>query len=52
MDIELLDHVIIGSPSADPMGLGYYSFSEAGLLPSVTDSQEYVDEMCPEPAIE
>ena len=32
VDIELLDHVIVGRPAADPRGLGYYSFREAGLL--------------------
>jgi len=32
VDIALLDHVIIGQPLADPGGLGYYSFREAGLI--------------------
>lgn len=32
IDIELLDHVIIGDKVADPMGRGFYSFREAGLL--------------------
>tara|TARA_Y100000588_G_C14113876_1_gene864206 strand:+ start:531 stop:1250 length:720 start_codon:yes stop_codon:yes gene_type:complete len=32
LGIELLDHVIIGSPANDPNGLGYYSFNEAGAL--------------------
>lgn len=32
IDIPLLDHVIIGQPSADPAGIGYYSFREAGLI--------------------
>ena len=32
VDIELLDHVILGRPSADPTGRGYYSFREAGLI--------------------
>ena len=32
VDIELLDHVVLGSASADPTGLGYYSFRSAGLL--------------------
>lgn len=32
VDIPLLDHVIIGSRGADPLGRGYYSFREAGLL--------------------
>lgn len=30
--IELLDHLIVGEVAADPRGLGYYSFNEAGLL--------------------
>ncbi len=30
--IDLLDHVIVGDVSADPLGRGYYSFSESGLL--------------------
>lgn len=30
--IDLLDHVILGHPQADPRGSGYYSFSDAGLL--------------------
>jgi DNA repair protein RadC len=32
VDIQLLDHVIIGRPTADPTGKGYYSFRDAGLL--------------------
>ncbi len=32
VDIELLDHVIVGHAHADPRGLGYYSFREAGVL--------------------
>jgi DNA repair protein RadC len=32
VDIPLLDHVIIGLRGADPLGRGYYSFREAGLL--------------------
>ena len=32
VDIELLDHVIIGQPAADPAGKGYFSFREAGML--------------------
>ena len=32
MDIELLDHVIVGDAAADPAGLGYYSFRQAGIL--------------------
>lgn len=30
--IELLDHVIVGTAEHDPMGRGFYSFREAGLL--------------------
>lgn len=32
MEIELIDHVILGRPAADPTGLGHYSFREAGIL--------------------
>lgn len=32
VDIELLDHVIVGRAAADPRGFGYYSFREAGVL--------------------
>jgi DNA repair protein RadC len=32
VEIALLDHVIIGRPRADPLGVGYYSFREAGLM--------------------
>lgn len=32
IDIELLDHVIVGRAGADPSGRGYYSFREAGVL--------------------
>lgn len=32
IDIDLLDHVVVGRPSADPLGRGFYSFREAGLL--------------------
>lgn len=32
VDIELVDHVIIGRVTADPTGRGYFSFREAGLL--------------------
>lgn len=32
VDIELLDHVILGRPECDPATLGYYSFRCAGLL--------------------
>ena len=32
LDIDLLDHVIVGQPANDPTGLGYYSFRAAGLV--------------------
>ena len=32
VDIDLLDHVIVGRPAADPLGRGFYSFRGAGLL--------------------
>lgn len=32
VDIELLDHVIIGRSDHDPLGRGHFSFREAGLL--------------------
>ncbi|HEX2852955.1 MAG TPA: DNA repair protein RadC [Opitutaceae bacterium] len=32
IDIQLLDHVIIGSAGADPLGRGFHSFRSAGLL--------------------
>ena len=32
IDIELLDHVIVGDKAADPSGEGHYSFRQAGVL--------------------
>jgi DNA repair protein RadC len=32
VDIDLLDHVIVGRSGADPTGRGFYSFRESGLL--------------------
>ena len=32
VDIQFLDHVIIGRAGADPLGRGYYSFRESGIL--------------------
>jgi len=32
IEIDLIDHVIVGRASADPTGRGHYSFREAGLL--------------------
>jgi DNA repair protein RadC len=32
VDIDLLDHVIVGRAPADPLGRGFYSFRESGVL--------------------
>ncbi len=32
VDIILLDHVILGNSTADPLNRGYYSFRESGLI--------------------
>jgi DNA repair protein RadC len=32
MEIDLLDHVILGEPTTDPTGVGFYSFRQAGIL--------------------
>lgn len=32
VDIELLDHIIVGRASADPKGIGYTSFRQCGVL--------------------
>ena len=32
IEIELLDHVIVGDAKGDPLGRGVYSFREAGIL--------------------
>ena len=32
LEISVKDHVIVGHCEADPMEIGYYSFSEAGLI--------------------
>ena len=32
IDIELIDHVVVGEKTADPAGIGFYSFRTAGLL--------------------
>lgn len=32
VQLDLLDHVVIGQREHDPSGTGYYSFAEAGLL--------------------
>ena len=32
VDIELIDHVIVGRSGADPLGCGYFSFRKAGMI--------------------
>ncbi|HLP07027.1 MAG TPA: DNA repair protein RadC [Opitutaceae bacterium] len=32
VEIALMDHIILGHPTRDPAGRGFYSFREAGLL--------------------
>lgn len=32
LDLQLIDHIILGRPGADPAGQGYYSFRESGVL--------------------
>lgn len=32
LDLTLHDHVVLGDPAHDPVGVGYYSYREAGLL--------------------
>ncbi len=32
LEIELVDHVVVGDVKADPLGRGFYSFREAGML--------------------
>jgi len=32
VEIDLLDHIVIGTRAADPAGRGYYSFRDAGVL--------------------
>jgi DNA repair protein RadC len=32
VDIQLIDHIILGRPASDPSGLGHYSFRAAGLI--------------------
>jgi DNA repair protein RadC len=32
VDIQLIDHVVLGRPATDPGGLGYYSFRASGLI--------------------
>lgn len=32
LQIDCLDHIIVGQPEHDPRGLGFYSFNESGLI--------------------
>jgi DNA repair protein RadC len=32
VDVDLLDHVILGRREADPLGVGFYSFRQSGML--------------------
>jgi DNA repair protein RadC len=32
VDIELLDHVILGRPECDPLCRGFFSFRAAGIV--------------------
>jgi DNA repair protein RadC len=32
VEISMLDHVIIGTREDDPLGIGFYSFRNAGLI--------------------
>lgn len=32
VDIQLIDHVIIGRRESDPLGVGFFSFRNAGIL--------------------
>ena len=32
VEIDLLDHIVLGHKDADPVGVGYYSFRSAGLI--------------------
>lgn len=32
LDIQVLDHIILGSVTGDPLGKGYYSFVQSGLM--------------------
>ena len=32
VDIDFVDHVIIGRPDADPLAKGHFSFREAGII--------------------
>ena len=32
LEIDLVDHVIVGDVNADPLKVGYFSFHQQGLL--------------------
>jgi len=32
LDIDLIDHLVLGRAAADPLGIGFYSFRTAGML--------------------
>ena len=32
VDVDFIDHIILGRSAADPAGRGYFSFKEAGIL--------------------
>lgn len=32
VDITLIDHVIVGRATSDPLGRGFYSFRSAGMI--------------------
>jgi DNA repair protein RadC len=32
LDIELVDHLVLGEPPQDPLGLGYFSFRTSGMV--------------------
>ena len=32
VDIELIDHIVLGRAAADPRGVGFYSFRQAGVI--------------------
>ena len=34
LGIQLLDHIIVGTPERDPLGRGFHSFAEAGAIPA------------------
>jgi DNA repair protein RadC len=45
MKMEFLDHIVCGTKTDDPKGLGYFSFRSAGLLPGACDFEQ----QCAEP---